>query len=202
MSSKESILESIRRHTLDEFPMPDLSVLESQALHYADPVAQFSKIMEQVGGKAAVLPEGETLGAFVHRLYPNAPRVAWAVERTDGREELGESVFNPDDAAEPAELNGTDVAVVPAQLGVCENGCCWIEQHVRHRALYFISEALVVVLDRNALVSNMHEAYARIADRPEVPFAGFISGPSKTADIEQALVFGAHGAKEVTVVLV
>lgn len=202
MSSKESILQSIRSHTLDVFPMPDLSPLEEQAIHYADPEAQFKLVMQQVGGKAVTLAEGETLGAFVHSLYPEAKRVAWAVDRTDGCDVLGTSVFDPDNVEQPAELNGTDVAVIPAQLGVCENGCCWIEQHVRHRALYFISETLVIVLDRKALVHNMHEAYARIADRPEVPFAGFISGPSKTADIEQALVFGAHGAREVTVVLV
>ncbi len=202
MTSKESILQSIRENTLDVFPMPDLSPLEEQAIRYADPVAQFTKVMEQVGGKVATLAEGETLGTFVRSLYPDAQRVAWAVDRTDGRDLLGASAFDPDAIEQPAELNGTDVAVIPAQLGVCENACCWIEQHVRHRALYFISETLVIVLRRDALVHNMHEAYARIADRPEVPFAGFISGPSKTADIEQALVFGAHGAREVTVVLV
>ncbi len=202
MSSKESILQSIRSHTLDVFPMPDLSPLEAEAIHYADPVAQFELVMQQVGGKVATLAEGETLGAFVRRIYPDARRVAWAVDRTDGRDLLGETAFDPDAVEQAAELNGTDVAVIPAQLGVCENGCCWIEQHVRHRALYFISETLVIVLNRKNLVHNMHEAYARIADRPEVPFAGFISGPSKTADIEQALVFGAHGAREVTVVLV
>ena len=58
----------------------------------------------------------------------------------------------------------------------------------------------MIVIPQDALVDTMHEAVVR----PEVDDFGygcFMSGPSKTADIEQALVFGAHGPMSVTVVL-
>jgi L-lactate dehydrogenase complex protein LldG len=47
----------------------------------------------------------------------------------------------------------------------------------------------------------MHEACARVAAGPK-EYGLFIAGPSKTADIEQALVIGAHGARSCTVFVV
>ena len=111
------------------------------------------------------------------------------------------ATFHPDDVASSADLDGTDVAIINGRFGVCENGAVWIQQDVEQRAIYFISEALVILVDKNKLVNNMHEAYTRI-DTGKYGYGVFISGPSKTADIEQALVMGAHGAKEVIVILV
>jgi MFS family permease len=53
---------------------------------------------------------------------------------------------------------------------------------------------------RDALVDTMHEALAR-PELDDFEYGCFMSGPSKTADIEQALVFGAHGPMSITVVL-
>lgn len=201
-SSKQAILESLRRHTTDVYERPDLAPLKQRALTYADPVKQFAQAMAQVGGQAVELTEGQTIGQLVQTLYPDAKRVACALPCLTGRDQLPGTPFDPDTLATPAELNGTDVAIIPAQLAVCENACCYIAQHVRHRALYFISEALVIVVRREDLVSNMHEAFDRLSTLPAEPFACFISGPSKTADIEQALVMGAHGARSVTAIII
>ena len=102
--------------------------------------------------------------------------------------------------ANPAELDGTDLAIVDGRLGVAENAAIWIEQDVKQRAVYFISEKLVILLNKKDLVNNMHEAYTKI-DTGKYGFGVFISGPSKTADIEQALVMGAHGAQDVLVLI-
>jgi L-lactate dehydrogenase complex protein LldG len=64
-----------------------------------------------------------------------------------------------------------------------------------------VTEHLVLVVPAGQIVHNMHQAYDRIRlERPG--FGIFISGPSKTADIEQALVIGAHGARSCTLFLV
>ena len=65
----------------------------------------------------------------------------------------------------------------------------------------FITKHLVLVINADKLVGNMHDAYARIADQ-HTEFGLFLSGPSKTADIEQTLVIGAQGALSLHVVLV
>ena len=72
---------------------------------------------------------------------------------------------------------------------------------MKERAIYFISEELVILLDKKNIVNNMHEAYKRV-EMNNYGYGVFISGPSKTADIEQALVMGAQAARGVTVILI
>ena len=86
-------------------------------------------------------------------------------------------------------------------FGVAENGAIWVtEKQMGHRVLPFIAEHLVILLDRQSIVVDMHGAYDRI-NLSQVSYGTFISGPSKTADIEQVLVMGAQGARSHTVIL-
>lgn len=194
MSSREDILQSIRRATHVKYEKPDLKPLEDCALSYPSKVEQFYAIMKQVGGEAILLEEGDDLNKVIKEAYPEAKRIA------SNLKEITCATFNPDDVADPAELNGTDLAIIDGRIGVAENGAVWIEQDVKQRAIYFISEKLVILLDKDKVVNNMHEAY-KLIDTGEYGYGVFISGPSKTADIEQALVMGAHGARDVMVIL-
>jgi L-lactate dehydrogenase complex protein LldG len=107
------------------------------------------------------------------------------------------------------DLNGTDVGVIRGCIGVAENACVWIPQQMKEKAVCFISENLVILLDKKQIVNNMHEAYARLSKREgcgadqfnEYGYGSFISGPSKTADIAQVLVMGAQAARSATVLL-
>lgn len=192
MSSKEEILDSIRRNTRTKYGMPDLNQINT--IVYPNPIEQFCTIMKQVGGKAILLKEGEDVNELILRLNPEAKRIASALP------EINCATFNPDHSDNPAELNGTDLAIIDGRLGVAENGAVWIEQDVKLKAIYFISEQLIILLDRNKIVNTMQQAYKGVTTG-KYGFGVFISGPSKTADIEQALVMGAHGAREVTVIL-
>ncbi len=108
---------------------------------------------------------------------------------------------NPNLIDDPKELEDIDVSIVKGEFGVCENGAVWIEERENiHRAVYFICKDLVILLKRESLIDSMHEAYKKID--PKTSYGVFISGPSKTADIEQALVIGAHGAKSLKVFLI
>jgi L-lactate dehydrogenase complex protein LldG len=74
--------------------------------------------------------------------------------------------------------------VTEAKFGVAENGAVWVEKYNKE---LFLSEYVAVKMPKN-IVPTMHEAMDLI-ENPGV----FISGPSKTADVESFLVFGAHG---------
>lgn len=63
------------------------------------------------------------------------------------------------------------------------------------RSVLVTPERLIIILDRNDILNNMHEAYSRISGT-DYDYGCFISGPSKTADIAQALVMGAQAARE------
>ena len=191
MSSKDSILASIRRHTGTCHEMPELTL---EAISYADKLATFSEVLAGAGGKAIELKPGEDVNEVIRREFPEAKRIA------SNLKEITCATFNPDGLTDPRELNGTDVSVVEGSFGVAENAAVWLPRQVRYKGLYFISNALVILLDKTQLVHTMNEAYRRTATM-DYDYGVFMSGPSKTADIEQALVFGAHGPIQVVVLL-
>ncbi len=192
MSSKNEILSNLRKNISERYEMPDLATL--QGITFADPVARFLEVIEAVGGKGVLLQEGQDINQVIREHYPEAKNIA------SNLPEITIANLNPDSVDDPHELTGIDVGVVQGEVAVAENACVWVPQNVRHKVVYFISEYLVIVIDRKNIVNNMHEAYPKI-DFHGREFGVFISGPSKTADIEQALVIGAHGPKGALVVL-
>lgn len=191
MSAKNDILSAIRSHTGKRYEMSDLTL---DAIVYEDKIAQFSESLKAAGGKAVLLQPSEDVNEVIRRHFPEAVRIA---SNLPG---ITCATFNPDDVADSRELDNTDLAVIEGHFGVAENGAVWVTCHTKQKALYFISTRLVMLVDRDSIVNNMNEAYARTKDMV-YDFGSFISGPSKTADIEQALVFGAHGPVEVLVIL-
>ncbi|MFV0332319.1 MAG: lactate utilization protein C [Dysgonomonas sp.] len=191
MSNKKDILENIRRHINTQYEMPNIDI---QGIQYADKTAQFIEISKSVGGEAVILNQENDINKLIRDLYPEAKIIA------SNLPDISLTTINPDDVQSPHDLNGIDLAIIEGELGVAENGCVWIPQNVKEKVIYFIAEYLIIILDRNNIVNNMHEAYNQLKFN-DYGFGVFISGPSKTADIEQALVVGAHGAKGVTVIL-
>lgn len=191
MSSKDDILARIRQNTKTKYDMPDLKL---DAIEYADKQQTFEESLKTGGGEIYILQPDEDVNAVILRLYPEAKRIA------SNLKDITCASFNPDDLEDPRDLNGTDLAIVKGEFGVAENAAVWLPKQTRHKAVYFISNALVILLDKTEIVNNMNEAYDRIKDAV-YDYGVFMSGPSKTADIEQALVFGAHGPIRVTVVL-
>ncbi len=101
----------------------------------------------------------------------------------------------------PHQFVSTEFAVFQPHFAVAENGAVWItEDLMGHRVLPFICQHLGMLVRKDNIVANMHEAY-KIIESHDYGFGTFIAGPSKTADIEQSLVLGAHGARSMTVFL-
>lgn len=191
MNSKDEILRKLAADGMPESPYPEFGFTPQ---HFDRPAEIFAQRLEAAGGRMAMLQPGETLDEAVRRCYPEARTIA---SNLPG---LTCATVDPDRVEDPRQLVDIDLSVIAGSFGVAENGAVWIPQTIRHKALYFGATALLIVIPHDAIVDTMHQAVAR----PEVDDFGygcFMSGPSKTADIEQALVFGAHGPMSVTVLL-
>ncbi len=188
---KEELFDKLRGGITQQF---DMLAKPVKGIIYEDIIKQFIQISKTVGGKVIEVKASDNLNAVIRKAYPDAKVFASNVKGI-------QADLNPDTVANASDLNGTDVGIIQGEMGVAENGCIWVPQTMKERAIYFISEELVILLDKKNIVNNMHEAYKRV-EMNNYGYGVFISGPSKTADIEQALVMGAQAARGVTVILI
>ncbi len=194
MSNKENILKRYRANVQEKYDMPDLS--DIKAITYPEPLVQFVKMTEMVGGHVIEVDAGRDVNVLIRELFPDAKEIA------SNLPEITIATRNPDTVGRARDLNGTDVGIIRGAFGVAENACIWIPQTMKEKAVMFISENLVILLPKSQIVNNMHEAYRRIRfDETYDGYGTFISGPSKTADIAQVLVMGAQAARSATILL-
>ena len=193
MPARDDILRALRAANVPPLPLPDVGALSG--IRYDDVRDRFAKAVIESGGRCVLVagPLEDELARIPE--YASARQVVSLVP--------GVRKANVDltAVADPHALQEVDFCVVPADLGVAESGACWITDHGgRNRAVCFLAQHIAVVVSASQLVHNLHEAYARL-ELPRRGFAMFLSGPSKTADIEQALVIGAHGPRSCTVLV-
>ena len=196
MSSRDDILRALRRAAPPALPLPEWS---GRAMRFDDPVSKFLETVAAVAGTPLRVPDLGAADAAVRGLE------AWKRARLTASlvPGVGRSSLDLDSVAAPQDLRDLEVAVVGGAPAVAENGAVWIpgSRLGRHRAVFVIAEHLVLVVKAEDVVHTMHEAYDRIRlERPG--WGSFVSGPSKTADIEMSLVVGAHGARSCAVVLI
>ncbi len=195
MSSRETILRSIRQHLPESSPLPDL---DGPWITFPDPIAQFANVLELIGGQCIRVPDVAAINAELESL-PAYVASTKTLSRIPG---VGATSFELDGVDDPHDLEDIDFAILPGEFAVAENAAVWVtDAGLKHRVVYFLCQHLSLVVPASEVVNNLAEAYRRIRF-PQAQFGGFIAGPSKTADIEQSLVIGAHGPKSMTVFLV
>jgi len=195
VSAREKILRTLRQRKLDVPPLPSL---DGPWIAYDDRAAQFAKALAAVGGQAFMASSMSDALAQVARL----PVLASARKVLSLVPGVERATVDAAAVSAPHAVEDVDVTVVQAPFGVAENAAVWIAiDRVADRAALFLCQHLIVLVEASALVDNMHQAYARLG-KLERGFGVFLSGPSKTADIEQSLVIGAHGARSASVFIV
>jgi len=192
MSTRYEILDRLRKIVRETYDMTDLSFKKRS---FEDPVKAFIQTtITTAGAKLIEIKPDDDINEKIHEAYPEAKVISSNVPGVKADR-------NPDTVAEAQDLDGTDVGVLMGGVACAENGCVWVEQTMKEKAICFISECLILIVSKKNIVSNMHEAYEHLKFNEKYNFGTFISGPSKTADIEQSLVYGAQAARGLTVFL-
>ncbi|MBY5922031.1 lactate utilization protein C [Ferrimonas balearica] len=188
MSSREQILEALGHITLPKQPLPVIDVEPNTE----DLVGQYEANLAKVGGTLVKVDSLEAIQTYLNDRIEEGNEVMSLVEGISGNRELN---------ANAHDLRDVDHTLVSAEFAVAENGAVFVKDTVTgHRVAPYITEHLAAVVKADAIYPTMHQAVPAI-DLAPGSHGAFIAGPSKTADIEQALVIGAHGASSMTVFL-
>ena len=193
MSSRENILKAIAANQPSLIALPVIE--RSAVIAYQDNFAQFKTVLESIGGTTELIPNLEVLKDKIRLDKGNNTFIIDTItgETSDEENNIAGSAF---------ELEKVERAYIRGTVAVAENGAVWVyESQMKNRLLPFICQHLVLVVNKQDIVATMHEAYDKINAGSE-GFGVFIAGPSKTADIEQSLVIGAHGARSAKVYVI
>lgn len=191
MDPRENILNNIKVNQPEFQPLPNIWNLENPD---EGSITEFETVLTAIGGRVNYIEGLDKVPSIINTDYKG--RVINTIP------ELDRYYGNMCAQDYSHALADADVAIIKGHFAVSENGSVWVTDDLMgDRVLPFICQHLIIILDIKNIVATMHDAYSKI-DRQNYGFGTFIAGPSKTADIEQSLVLGAHGPRGLLVLIV
>ncbi len=194
------------------FPLPKNSEKPQYELHpkkksKKELIKEFSKFWELAGGKFIFLKQKAMIPLTLSELpifkensnvYIQS-HLKFIIHNLPKQMKL--KIYTDSDFYYPDEPQILQIAIVESQMGLSENGSIGIEMNtISYRSILFLTEHLILLLNKKNLHSQFESALSRWKNF--IKNGGYlISGPSKTADIEQSLVIGAHGPKSCTAII-
>jgi L-lactate dehydrogenase complex protein LldG len=220
-----NILGRVRRAlghegTIAPFPAARDSVVAGKGIEAADLVQLFCDELIKVGGQASVVASREELGDSLGRILsaekPELVALSDVVAtvhkdlfhtlEVDGFRFLSNDLLNNFEAYK-CELLSAGAGITTADYGIADTGTLvLLSGGERHRLVSLLPPAHICLLDTRRIFPNLTALLAHLRTHvysgDSAPQATtFITGPSRTADIEQTLTTGVHGPYRLEVLL-
>jgi len=191
VSSREQILQRVRSNLPRvERPLPAVPLFDET--RPASLLTKFKESLERMGGLFLEAPPVSDPRLAVHTQLADAKVVCSIVPEFIGNRRM-------EDVRIPQDLADVDFAIVRASFAVAETGSVLLsEAELGTNAVAYLAQHLIVLLDPDDIVINLHHAYRRSEFR-ERHYASLHTGPSATADIEGVLIHGAQGVRSLSV---
>ena len=185
-SARESILDSIRTHLAASPPADDPPVTPANPVipSKSDPVNRFKESVESVSGHCIITTDAaDVLKQILTDL--NAQRIAYS-----------------DNAPNAHDIFSYDVGISTAQAAIAETGTLVLDSDCeRHRLVSLVPPVHIAIVNASSIVETLSDALTRLQKKEISPAITFITGPSRTADIELTLAIGVHGPQELYVIV-
>jgi L-lactate dehydrogenase complex protein LldG len=218
MSSRNAILQRLRHRSGGELTAPacDFSVLKRPDWSTAEKVDLFQRMIESVHGEVHRTTDADwvdrvaellkTRGAG-NLLISKASSIGQTLRKEAGTREDLPDLLVYDEAIEhwqPELFNTVDAGITSTRGGIAETGSLILWPSADEpRLMSLVPPIHIAVLYASELYGTFHEAMLAQRWHEKMPTnALLVSGPSKTADIEQTLAYGVHGPKELIVLII
>ncbi|AOY86756.1 lactate utilization protein B/C [Marinobacter salinus] len=217
MSSRETILQRLRNRTGGELTAPecDFSVLKRPDWSTAERIELFEKTIESVHGEVHRCTEDTWIGRLAellatrgarNLLVPKEHEIGLSLRSAVERESLPSLLIydEPIESWQTALFNDVDAGITSTRGGIAETGSLILWPNADEpRLMSLVPPVHVAVLYAKEIYTTFHEAMLAQNWAAGMPTnALLVSGPSKTADIEQTLAYGVHGPKELIVLII
>jgi len=166
-------------------------------------VARFVERVEAVGGRVRRAKSEKEAAAALRSIAGEAR--FFAVSDAPLAVRLADTAFGPRGGRVPYdgsrdELMACRFGVTCAQHAIAETGTLVLRSRdERHRLISLVPDVHIAILRAEDVLPDLRAALLAVKDDPA---ATFITGPSRTGDIELTLVVGVHGPKELHVILI
>jgi len=200
MSSREKIMAAVKKNQPASVGLPALNFAGNASINLKE---QFIKTLTGIGGSVIEVNDLKEVGDYIESTFPKPARIVNTLTDLNFKYAYPAGRFEIlNQKSDPHDFSNVTVAIMKGEFGVAENGAIWLtEVNMGDQALPYICEHLVLIINKHSIVPTLHEAYEKIG-LSTYKLGTFLAGPSKTADIEQSLVLGAHGSKSLLVFLI